>query len=503
MEQAPNRPSLTDPGEIFFSSAATSRKIRAEIDTGRARRIARGLYTRNLDDPLEAVTRRNWATIAGGLFPGAVVVDRTAFEAAPSADGSVFLDAGSRLSSERVRRLPGLTLAVRGGPGPVAGDGRFMDSLFLSSRARAYLDNLRPARASRRRVRRTLTRAELEESLERLLATQGETALNALRDDARDLASPLDAERQLDELSDLIGTLLGTRDADLRSETARARRAGVPYDPRRLELFGLLQGELLGRAQPVRPGELDGSTALAFFEAYFSNFIEGTEFLVSEAREIVFENKIPAARPKDAHDILGTFRVINDPSLRGRVPTSADDLIETLQAVHGIMLGARPEVRPGRFKEKPNRAGGTTFVEPTLVRGTLRRGFEFLKALPPGFPRAVFAGFLVSEVHPFDDGNGRVARLAMNAELTQAGERRVVIPTVFRNNYLQAHRALSRNENPRPLVKAVDFAQQYAAAIPWNSVEAAQDALTRTDAFLDATEAEDAGRRLRLPLGSS
>lgn len=45
-------------------------------------------------------------------------------------------------------------------------------------------------------------------------------------------------------------------------------------------------------------------------------------------------------------------------------------------------------------------------------RGRLRRGFDILSGLIDPFDRAVFAMFLVSEVHPFDDGNGRVARLA-------------------------------------------------------------------------------------------
>ena len=40
---------------------------------------------------------------------------------------------------------------------------------------------------------------------------------------------------------------------------------------------------------------------IAFFDTYFSNFIEGTKFQVGDAREIVFEGKIPAARPREAH----------------------------------------------------------------------------------------------------------------------------------------------------------------------------------------------------------
>lgn len=46
--------------------------------------------------------------------------------------------------------------------------------------------------------------------------------------------------------------------------------------------------------------------ALAFFEAYFSNFIEGAEFAVDEAADIVFRSHIPAGRTADGHDVLGT-----------------------------------------------------------------------------------------------------------------------------------------------------------------------------------------------------
>ena len=38
----------------------------------------------------------------------------------------------------------------------------------------------------------------------------------------------------------------------------------------------------------------------------------------------------------------------------------------------------------------------------------------------------------------FDDGNGRLARIMVNAELSAAGQVRVVIPTSFRDNYLAA-----------------------------------------------------------------
>ncbi len=107
-------------------------------------------------------------------------------------------------------------------------------------------------------------------------------------------------------------------------------------------------------------------------------------------------------------------------------------------------MGGRPGKRPGLFKEAANRAGDSLFVLPGLVAGTLRAGWEGLAGLDTAFERAVYMMFLVSEVHPFDDGNGRVARVMMNAELVGGGQSRIIIPTVFRDDYLGGLRQLTR-----------------------------------------------------------
>jgi Fic family protein len=38
----------------------------------------------------------------------------------------------------------------------------------------------------------------------------------------------------------------------------------------------------------------------------------------------------------------------------------------------------------------------------------------------------------MAEVHPLTDGNRRVARLMMNAELVAGGQTRIFIPSVYR-----------------------------------------------------------------------
>jgi hypothetical protein len=164
-------------------------------------------------------------------------------------------------------------------------------------------------------------------------------------------------------------------------------------------------------------------------------------------------------------------------------------------------MAGRPEVGPGRYKEVANRAGMTSFVAPDLVRGTLREGFSLYATLPAGMPRAIYATFLVAEVHPFADGNGRVARALMNAELTAAGLCRVMIPLPFRDEYLNALRALSRNDNPRPLWRTIDRAQRWASSMTWSPRERVLDLMQRTNALIDPRDAEDRDVRLLDPPG--
>ncbi|HEX4345118.1 MAG TPA: Fic family protein [Solirubrobacteraceae bacterium] len=273
-------------------------------------------------------------------------------------------------------------------------------------------------------------------------------------------------------------------------------RAGFPFDDRRIELFSLLHRALLAQApveRSARPS--DDPAVFAFYEAYFSNYIEGTRFTVQEAADIVFHGIVPTQRPDDARDIQGTFQLIHPPATDASSPHTSDELIELLRLRHRIMLTGRPEVNPGEFKTENNQAGGTTFVDRKLVLGTLREGFRFYLGLPDGLTRAVFIMFLITEIHPFADGNGRIARVFMNAELTAAGQQRIVVPTGYRQNYLSALSGLSHNDRAAGLVRALDFAHRYSAMVDWSSRPHAQRMLEATGAF----EENGDSARIRLP----
>jgi fido (protein-threonine AMPylation protein) len=472
-------PELFFPEDSRWASRAAAR--------GEIRRLARGLYTPNLDEPAEQLVRRRWHDAAALYFPKAVIADRSAVLAGPAPDGSLFLDVGPRPVNPRSIVLPGLTLRPRNGPGPVQRDTQFVN-LYMSSPARAMLDNLRPSRA-RSGISRTLGREEIEERLDRLARARGEQALNEMRDEARVLAPELHSEEQLKTLDRLIGALLGTRETQLLTHAARARGAGLGYDTDRLAMFETLRGELATQTFAARPEPADPERMFAFYEAYFSNWIEGTVFEVGEAEEIVFAGRVPPQRPADAHDVQGTFAAILDTRLRDTMPSSPDELEDYLRDAHRQVMAGRPEVSPGEYKERSNRAGSTHFVAPEEVRGTLREGWQTMSTLPAGLARAIFAMFLVAEVHPFADGNGRVARLLMNAELSSQGLCRVLIPLSYRDEYVGALRALSRGSNPTPLRRTIDRAQRWAALMPWDDRDQVLDLLAQTNALVTPEEA--------------
>jgi hypothetical protein len=162
-------------------------------------------------------------------------------------------------------------------------------------------------------------------------------------------------------LDAIISAALVTRsDVELVSPSLRACVTGIPYDERRLQGFSDLVTqlqELPPDVAPSLPAVVGRRRLLPFYEAYFSNFIEGTEFTVDEAAEIVFDGKMPEGRPQDAHDVLGTYEIVRDGVEMATLPRSGDGLLELLRARHAVLLDSRPEKNPGRFKTRANRAG--------------------------------------------------------------------------------------------------------------------------------------------------
>ena len=329
--------------------------------------------------------------------------------------------------------------------------------------------------------------------MDQICRIKGEDALNLLRDEAQNQASVLEMELTFQKLTRIISAILSTHsNTYLRSPLAKARSQGWPFDPNRIELFSILFSKLQRNPLPTLMESQHSAKErllFAFFEAYFSNYIEGTVFELEEAREIIFKQIIPQLRPTDAHDVLGTFKVISNSMEMNRSSIDYQSYQDLLQSRHLTVMAMRTDKSPGEFKLKPNRAGGTHFVEPDLVRGTLLKGWEMQQGLSDAISKAIFQMFLISEVHPFEDGNGRIARIMMNAELVQSNFQRIIIPTVYREDYLLSLRALSRSQNPNPLIEALLKAQSFSGQINLVDWDRAVNGLTRSNAFKESDEA--------------
>jgi hypothetical protein len=52
----------------------------------------------------------------------------------------------------------------------------------------------------------------------------------------------------------------------------------------------------------------------------------------------------------------------------------------------------------------------------------------------------------------------------MNAELVSGGQTRILIPIVYRDDYLTGLRVLTRQGGPEPLIRVLDFAHRCTAA---------------------------------------
>jgi hypothetical protein len=432
----------------------------------------------------------------GHLFPGAIVSHRSALQGGPNAEGELFLT----YSYTRKIKLPGLTIRLLEGPKPTPEDPVFMQNLYRSSDARALLENLQPSR-SRTTVSKCLPQTEIENYLDKICRIHGPIALNKIRDQANKIAELLHMQTEFKLLNQIISAILGTHDVKdtLTSPAALASAAGKPYDSYRVQLFQTLFAALYRCVFVKRSANIHNPSSwktLAFFDAYFSNYIEGTQFAIEEAEQIIFDNQIIEQRSSDSHDIRGTYEVLVNRKQMQQSLQSFLHFIELLKTRHNNIMFGRPTINPGQFKVAVNRAGNTEFVAPELVLGTLEQGFNYLQQLTDPLARAMFMMFLITEVHPFSDGNGRIARIMMNAELAHGQCSHIIIPTVFRENYILALRALSRQHRCSPYIKMLDKAQAFVTCLDFSDYNTTKQQLIQANAFQEPEEA-----MLRFPQG--
>ncbi|MFP5471951.1 MAG: Fic family protein, partial [Bacteroidia bacterium] len=422
-------------------------------------------------------------------YPKALVSHRTAIEFKPSPLHNVYLTS----TQNRNVKWGEITLKFSKGKNSLESDLPLIKGLHVSSMERAYLENLTSSRSTGGELK-TVDESIIEEKLLNILNTKGENGLNELRDKAQQISEVLEMKKEFSILNKKISAILSTSPSDiLTSPVAMAQAFGEPYDSSRIELFQTLVGALRNsvfKSRSENATDMKSFQTFAFFESYFSNYIEGTIFEVQEAVDIVYNNKIIDNRVGDTHDVKGTFEVCSNKFEMQRKISSPNEFVDILKERHAIILRGRPDKNPGSFKHTANRAGNSHFVLPKMVKGTLKAGYEFINSIPSALGKAIYMMFLVSEVHPFDDGNGRIARIMMNAELVKEKEQRILIPTAYRDDYIGALKKLTKRSEPDAYIRMLDNIHDYSKWLNPSSFEGMLKQIKESNALEEPDEAK-------------
>ncbi|SAL11923.1 filamentation induced by cAMP protein Fic [Caballeronia sordidicola] len=194
---------------------------------------------------------------------------------------------------------------------------------------------------------------------------------------------------------------------------------------------------------------------------YHSNAIEGNSLSIGETAALISYGLTAKGKPfKDHLDISG-----HDTALSALVDLvrNQEPLTEhVIRGLHELMLGGTHDVstvddkggrttrtiRAGQYKSNPNHVqteGGIVrqFASPTetpLMMADLLAWYRqelAEKTLHPVVFAAMFHHRFVA-IHPFDDGNGRMARIIMNITLMQMGYSPAILRIEDRNPYISS-----------------------------------------------------------------
>jgi hypothetical protein len=204
---------------------------------------------------------------------------------------------------------------------------------------------------------------------------------------------------------------------------------------------------------------------MAFLDAWGSCACEGRSFSAGHAERVVFEQRIPQGRTDDARVLLGAFGVLAstvDMTFSGR-DRSPEGFVSQLRRHHRAVLAEAGVQRPGKLRtEGPPSGQG---VDASRLVPTLHRGFEIYRTVGEPLARATFLLALVSQLRPFDDGSGLVARIAMNAELVSAGERRMIFTPALSESHAGRWAAFSRTGDVAPLLALMEEVHRRSFAV--------------------------------------
>lgn len=198
----------------------------------------------------------------------------------------------------------------------------------------------------------------------------------------------------------------------------------------------------LDAARPLRAGEL--SQLREYYKVgltYTSNALEGNSLTEIETKVVIEDGLTIGGKPlRDHLEATGHAEAYDEMMRLARGKTITEEDILTLHRIFYRHLDAE---QAGAYRNQQAWISGSEYIPhaPDRAPALMRRLFKKLPKVRREAHSASFAAWLHLElvtIHPFVDGNGRVARLAMNLALLQDGYPVTIIPPLRRMDYLLA-----------------------------------------------------------------
>ncbi len=182
---------------------------------------------------------------------------------------------------------------------------------------------------------------------------------------------------------------------------------------------------------------------------YSSNALEGNTLDLAETKVVIEDGLTINGKPmKDHLETLGHSLAFNELLELAKSNAITEENIKNL---HKIFYAKIDSDNAGNYRQKPVIVTGAdvNFPLPKELNDKMK---EFISKLPQlkkelhVVEYAAMVHALFVNIHPFIDGNGRVARLIMNLVLLQGGYNITIIPPVVRADYIRALQDSNHNK---------------------------------------------------------
>lgn len=182
---------------------------------------------------------------------------------------------------------------------------------------------------------------------------------------------------------------------------------------------------------------------------YSSNALEGNTLDLAETKVVLEDGLTINGKPlKDHLEAIGHGLAFDK-----LISISKSDFIteENIKDLHSLFYNKIDSDNAGKYRTKPIIVTGAdvAFPSPSEIPKKMKEFAAKLPEMKQNMHLVEFASMvhiIFVNIHPFIDGNGRVARLLLNLALLEAGYNITVIPPVVRADYIRALQASNHGE---------------------------------------------------------